>query len=63
MSLENLKFMEILKNGTELVGRHQVPLPFTKDEINLPNNHSQQRRDLPAWREDCQEIFNSNKIT
>ena len=41
MSLENLKFMEILKSGTEFVGRHQVPLPFTKDEINLPNNHSQ----------------------
>ena len=42
MSQENLKFTEILKYGTELVGGHyQVPLPFRKDEINLPNNCSQ----------------------
>ena len=42
MSQEDLKFIEILKNGTELVGGHyQVPLPFRKDEINLPNNRSQ----------------------
>ena len=42
MSQEDLKFMEILKNGTELVGEHcQVPLPFRKDEVNLPNNRSQ----------------------
>ena len=31
MSQEDLKLTEILKNGTELVGRHyQVPLPFRK---------------------------------
>ena len=42
MSQEDLKFIEILKNGMELVGGHcQVPLPFSKDEINLPNNRSQ----------------------
>ena len=42
MSQEDLKFKEILKNGKELVGGHyQVPLPFKKDEINLPNNRSQ----------------------
>ena len=42
MSQEDLKFIEILKNGTELVGGHyQVPLPFRKDEVNLPNNCSQ----------------------
>ena len=45
MSQENLKFTEILKYGTELVGGHyQVPLPFRKDEINLPNNCSQAER-------------------
>ena len=39
MSQEDLKFIEILKKGTELVGGHyQVPLPFRKNEINLPNN-------------------------
>ena len=33
MSQEDLKFTEILKNGTELVGGyHQAPLPFRKDE-------------------------------
>ena len=42
MSQEDLKFIEILKNGKELVGGHyQVPLPFKKDKINLPNNRSQ----------------------
>ena len=42
MSQEDLKFKEILKNGTEIVGGHyQVPLPFRKDETNLPNNGSQ----------------------
>ena len=42
MSQEDLKFIEIHKNGTELVGGHyQVPLPFRKDEVNLPNNRSQ----------------------
>ena len=42
MSQEDLKFIEILKNGTELVGGHyQVLLPFRKDEINLSNNHSE----------------------
>ena len=42
MSQEDLKFIEIIKNGTELLGGHdQVPLPFRKDEINLPNNRSQ----------------------
>ena len=42
MSQEDLKFIEILKNRTELVGGHyQVPLPFRKDKVNLPNNRSQ----------------------
>ena len=42
MPQEDLKFIDILKNGTELVGGHyQVPLPFRKDEVNLPNNRSQ----------------------
>ena len=42
MSQEDLKFIEILKNGTGLVVRHyQVPLPFRKDEINLPKNRSE----------------------
>ena len=42
ISQEDLKFIEILKNGTELLGGHyQVPLPFRKDEVNLPNNRSQ----------------------
>ena len=39
MPQQDLRFIEILENGMELVGRHyQVPLPFRKDEMNLPNN-------------------------
>ena len=49
MSQEDLKFIAILKNGTELVGGHyQVPLPFRKDEVNLPTIVHKQRRDLSA---------------
>ena len=41
MSQGDLKFIEILKNGMELVGGHyQVPLLIRKDEINLPDNQS-----------------------
>ena len=33
MSKEDLKFIEILKNGTEIVrGHYQVPLPFRRDK-------------------------------
>ena len=65
MPQEGLKFIDILKSVTEMAGGHyQVPLPFRKDEINLPNNlFHKQRRDLPAWRENCQQILNSNNIT
>ena len=42
ISQEDLNFIEILKNGTRLVGGHcQIPLPFRKDEVNLLNNRSQ----------------------
>ena len=42
MPQEGLKFIDILKSVTEMAGGHyQVPLPFRKDEINLPNNLSQ----------------------
>ena len=51
MSQEDLMFMEILKNGTDLVGEHyQVPLSFRKDEVNLIYQTiiHKQRRDLPV---------------
>ena len=42
MSQEDLKFIEILKNGTGLAGGHyQIPLLFRNDKVNLPNNPSQ----------------------
>ena len=51
MSQEDLKFIEIIKNGTELVGGHyQVPLPFRKDKINLPNNCSQAEKRFAGLR-------------
>ena len=51
MSQEDLKFIEILKNGTDLVGGHyQVPVSFRKDEKNLPNNLSRTEKRF-AWLE------------
>ena len=51
MSQEDLKFIEVLKNGTELVGGHyQVPLPSRKDEVNLPNNRSQTEKRFPCLK-------------
>ena len=45
MPPEELKFKEILKNGTESVGGHyQILLPFRNDEVNLPNNCSQAKK-------------------
>ena len=42
MFLEDIKFMQILENRTELVsGHYQIPLQFTDDKVNLPNNCSQ----------------------
>ena len=69
MSQEDLKFIEILKNGTELVGGHyQVPLPFRKDEINLPNNRSQAEKKFaclerklsrnPQFKQDYMKFMN-----
>ena len=69
MSQEDLKFKEILKNGMELVGGHyQVPLPFRKDEINLPNNRSQAEKRFaclnrklsgnPEFKQDYMKLMN-----
>ena len=69
MSQEDLKFIEILKNGTDLVGGHyQVPLPFRKDEINLPNNRSQAEKKFaclerklsrnPQFKQDYMKFMN-----
>ena len=41
MFSEGLKFIEILKSRTGLIGGHyQVQPPFRKDKVNLPNNPS-----------------------
>ena len=69
MSQEDLKFIEILKNGTYLVrGHYQVPLPCKKDEINLPNNRSQPEKRFaclerklstnPQFKQDYMEFMN-----
>ena len=64
MSQEDLKFIEILKNKAELVGRHyQVPLPFRKDE-GKSTRQSFTSREVTCLLEEknCQEILNLNKI-
>ena len=39
---EDLKLIQILKNGAEFVGGHyQIPLIFRNDEVNVPKNRSQ----------------------
>ena len=69
MSQEDLKFIEIRKNGMELVGGHyQIPLPFRKDEINLPNNRSQAEKKFacltrkvsrnPQFKQDYMKFMN-----
>ena len=66
---EDLKFIEILKNRTELVSRYyQVPLPFRKDEISLPNNRSKAEKRFaylerklsrnPQFKQDCMKFMN-----
>ena len=64
MSQKHLKFIEILKNGMELVGGHyQVPLPFGKDEVNLANNRSQAEKRFACLEKKLSSILNSNNIT
>ena len=64
MSQEDLNFIEIFKSGTELLGGHyQIPLPFRKDEVNLPNNRSVAENRFAYLRENFHEILNSKKIT
>ena len=42
MSVEYVKFMEILKDGTEMGNKHyQIPMPFRNASIQLPNNRYQ----------------------
>ena len=69
MAREDLKFAQILKNQTDLVGEHyQVPLPFRKDEINIPNNRSQAEKTFaclekklsrnPQFKQDYMKFIN-----
>ena len=63
MSQEDLKFIEILENGTELVhGHYQIPLPFRNNTIKLSNNHSKTEKRF-ACLQSYQKILNPNKIT
>ena len=51
MSQENLKFIQFLKNRTELVGGHyQIPLLFRNDKVNLPNNCSKAEKGFSCFK-------------
>ena len=42
MFLQDLKIIQILENGTELVSEHYpVPLQVRYDKVNLPSSYSQ----------------------
>ena len=42
MSQEDLKFMQVLDNGTRLVdGHYEIPLPLRDDNVRFPNNRLQ----------------------
>ena len=73
MLQEDLKFIEI-SQGTELiVGHHQVPLPFRKDEINLQNNRSEAEKRFaclegklsrnPQFKQDQKKFMNELILT
>ena len=39
MSPENLNFMQVLDNGTNLIDRHyEIPVPLRDDNVRFPNN-------------------------
>ena len=64
MSQEDLNFIEILKIGTDLVGEHiQVPLPFRKEEVNLPNNRPQAETRFACLEKKLSRNPQFNKIT
>ena len=42
ISPEDLKFMQVLDNGTKLIDRHyEIPLPLRDDNVRFPNNRLQ----------------------
>ena len=42
MSQEDLKFMQVLNNGTRLIdGHYEILLPLCDDDVRFPNNRSQ----------------------
>ena len=42
MSQEDLKFIQVLNNGTRLIdGHYEILLPLCDDDVRFPNNRSQ----------------------
>ena len=42
MSQEDLKFMQVLDNGTRLIdGHYEIPLPLLDDDVRFPNDRLQ----------------------
>ena len=42
ISPEDLKFVQVLDNGTKLIDRHyEIPLPLRDDNVRFPNNRLQ----------------------
>ena len=47
ISIENLKFLKVMKENTVLVnGHYQIPLPLKDPDVNFPNNRKQAAKRL-----------------
>ena len=63
MSQEDLKFMQVLDNGTRLIdGHYEIPLPLHDDNVRFPNNRLQDEKRFTCLQKKCQGNINSIMI-
>ena len=63
MSQEDLKFMQVLDNGTRLIdGHYEIPLPLHDDNVKFPNNRLQDEKRFTCLQKKCQGNINSIMI-
>ena len=60
MLQEDLKFMQVLDNGTRLIdGDYEIPFPLCDDNVRFTNNRLQAEKRFIYLQEKCQGIINS----
>ena len=56
MSQEDLKFMQVLDNGTRLIdGHYEIPLPLHDDNVRFPNNRLQDEKRFTCLQKNVKE--------